>query len=203
MATKSHAEVDLRGGRLHVPRRTSALVGFAVAAGVGHRGRSERTVHHRAEKSRKRSARIAAAGPAQPPARRPSTDRGAGLLRRPRPSAAARTPSACWSRRIRRLGRMTTAATAGRGRPGLVRAWLSYAEANCGPGGDAKALSDCHSGATVLCDVIQYLDTEWIYPAGSPTWPASRPTLRRAGMPISPGRSTGGSRPDPPTAAAT
>ncbi len=54
---------------------------------------------------------------------------------------------------------------------GLVRAWVSYAESNCGPGGDAKALSDCHSAQTTYCDVIQYLDTNWMYPDGSPTWP--------------------------------
>ncbi len=53
---------------------------------------------------------------------------------------------------------------------GLVRAWVSYAESNCGPGGDAKALSDCHSAQTTYCDVIQYLDTNWIYPTDSPTW---------------------------------
>ncbi len=53
---------------------------------------------------------------------------------------------------------------------GLVRAWVSFAEANCGVGGDAKALADCHSGSTVVCDVIQYLDTNWVYPTGSPTW---------------------------------
>ena len=52
----------------------------------------------------------------------------------------------------------------------LVRSWLSYAEANCGPGGDAKALGDCHTGSTIACYVIQYLDTNWIYPNGSPTW---------------------------------
>src|SRR4029077_8692196 len=51
-----------------------------------------------------------------------------------------------------------------------VRAWVSYAEANCGPGGDQKTLSDCHSGTTVYCNVLQYLDTNWIYPNGSPTW---------------------------------
>jgi hypothetical protein len=53
---------------------------------------------------------------------------------------------------------------------GLVRAWVSFAEANCGRGGDAKALGDCHSGGVVFCDVIQYLDTNWIYQSGSPTW---------------------------------
>ena len=52
----------------------------------------------------------------------------------------------------------------------VVREWVNYAEANCGPGGDAKALSDCHSGATAFCDVIQYLDTDWIYQSGSPPW---------------------------------
>ncbi len=52
----------------------------------------------------------------------------------------------------------------------VVRQWVNYAEANCGPGGDAKALSDCHSGATTFCDAIQYLDTNWIYQSGSPPW---------------------------------
>jgi hypothetical protein len=54
----------------------------------------------------------------------------------------------------------------------LVRAWVSFAESNCGPGGDSKALRDCHSGQTTYCDVIQYLDTNWIYPTDSPTWPS-------------------------------
>ena len=52
----------------------------------------------------------------------------------------------------------------------VVRAWVTYAEANCGPAGDAKTLSDCHSGSAVFCDVIQYLDTNWIYQEGSPPW---------------------------------
>ena len=52
----------------------------------------------------------------------------------------------------------------------LVRAWASYVETNCGPGGVAKALSDCHSGGSVFCNVIQYLDTNWIYPQGSPPY---------------------------------
>jgi hypothetical protein len=51
-----------------------------------------------------------------------------------------------------------------------VQAWTTYAESNCGPGGDAKALTDCHSGGTVFCSVIQYVDTNWIYPNGSPPW---------------------------------
>ena len=53
---------------------------------------------------------------------------------------------------------------------GLVQAWVSYAESNCGPGGDGKALSDCHSGGRVFCDVVAYLDTNWIYPGSSPMW---------------------------------
>jgi hypothetical protein len=52
----------------------------------------------------------------------------------------------------------------------LVRSWVSYAETNCGPGGLAKALGDCHSGGSVFCNVIQYLDTNWIYPQGSPPY---------------------------------
>lgn len=54
----------------------------------------------------------------------------------------------------------------------LVRQWLSYAETNCGPGWDGKALSDCHLNGTTYCNVIQYLDTNWIYPGGSPPWNA-------------------------------
>ena len=50
-----------------------------------------------------------------------------------------------------------------------VRAWVTFAESNCGPT-DTKALSDCHSDATTFCDVIQYLDTNWIYTHGSPTY---------------------------------
>jgi hypothetical protein len=53
---------------------------------------------------------------------------------------------------------------------GLVRAWVSYAESNCGPAGDAKTLADCHSGGQVFCDVVAYLDTNWIYPGSSPEW---------------------------------
>lgn len=52
----------------------------------------------------------------------------------------------------------------------LVRQWVSYAEANCGRGGDSKALSDCHANGTTYCDSIQYLDTSWIYAEGSPPW---------------------------------
>jgi hypothetical protein len=52
----------------------------------------------------------------------------------------------------------------------LVRAWASYVETNCGPGGVAKALTDCHSGGAVFCNVIQYLDTNWIYQQGSPPY---------------------------------
>ncbi len=52
----------------------------------------------------------------------------------------------------------------------LVRAWASYVEANCGPNGVGKALTDCHSGGSVFCDVIQYLDTNWIFRQGSPPY---------------------------------
>lgn len=54
----------------------------------------------------------------------------------------------------------------------VMRAWVTYAEAACGPGGDSKALSDCRSGSTVYCNVIQYLDTNWIYLHASPPWNA-------------------------------
>jgi hypothetical protein len=52
----------------------------------------------------------------------------------------------------------------------LVRSWLTYAETNCGPGGTTKALSDCHSGGSSYCNVIQYLDTNWIFQQGSPPY---------------------------------
>ncbi|MGA2013765.1 MAG: hypothetical protein ABSH51_24985 [Solirubrobacteraceae bacterium] len=42
----------------------------------------------------------------------------------------------------------------------LVRTWLSYAEADCGPT-SSKARADCHAGRTHFCDVMQYLDTDW------------------------------------------
>ena len=47
---------------------------------------------------------------------------------------------------------------------------MSFAETNCGAAGEAKAQSDCHGGGGNYCDVIQYLDTNWIYPTASPTW---------------------------------
>lgn len=55
----------------------------------------------------------------------------------------------------------------------LVRQWVSYAETNCGPGGDAKALTDCHAGGVTYCQVMQYLDTNLIYytaGSASPQW---------------------------------
>jgi hypothetical protein len=62
-------------------------------------------------------------------------------------------------------------ADGGAGAPAsVVRGWVTFAEANCGPGGDAKALSDCHVGGLTYCDAIQYLDTDWIYLNGSPPW---------------------------------
>lgn len=54
----------------------------------------------------------------------------------------------------------------------VVRSWVTYAEANCGPQGVSKAMSDCHGGGQVFCNVIAYLDTNWIYPGSSPTWSA-------------------------------
>jgi hypothetical protein len=56
----------------------------------------------------------------------------------------------------------------------LVRQWLTYAEANCGPDGDTKNLADCVSGTTTYCKVVQYLDTNIIYysaSGASPQWP--------------------------------
>ena len=57
----------------------------------------------------------------------------------------------------------------------LVRKWVTYAESNCGGAGEATALSDCHSGGVVYCDVIQYLDTNVLYDASccmSDQWPS-------------------------------
>lgn len=48
----------------------------------------------------------------------------------------------------------------------LVRHWVSYAENNCGVQAH-KAHADCHSQGRTYCRVMQYLDTEWIYPADS------------------------------------
>jgi hypothetical protein len=56
---------------------------------------------------------------------------------------------------------------------GLVRQWLSFAETNCGPGGDGKGLSDCHAGGVVYCQVMQYLDSQILYyssGSSSPQW---------------------------------
>jgi hypothetical protein len=72
----------------------------------------------------------------------------------------------------------------------VVRAWVSFAESNCGPGGDAKALADCHSGATVFCDVMQYLDTNWIYLNGSPPWGAFSAAAQEGWYQHVPGSST-------------
>ena len=61
----------------------------------------------------------------------------------------------------------------------LVRQWLSYAETSCGPGGTAKAVSDCHAGSVAYCMVMQYADTNIMYratptgdffSAASPSW---------------------------------
>jgi hypothetical protein len=45
----------------------------------------------------------------------------------------------------------------------LIRHWVTFAESNCGTN-ERKALSDCHSGGHVYCDVMQYLDTGWVFP---------------------------------------
>jgi hypothetical protein len=47
--------------------------------------------------------------------------------------------------------------------PALVQQWVTYAEANCGPGGQDKPVSDCHAGGVTYCKVMQYLDTNLIY----------------------------------------
>jgi hypothetical protein len=51
-----------------------------------------------------------------------------------------------------------------------VQSWLSYAETNCGPGAQDRAVSECHANGTTYCQVIQYLDTNWIYQQGSPPY---------------------------------
>ncbi len=59
-------------------------------------------------------------------------------------------------------------------RASVVRRWLSYGEANCGPH-RTKVLSDCHANHAVYCKVMQYLDTDWNYPDGPvPTRTANR-----------------------------
>jgi hypothetical protein len=50
--------------------------------------------------------------------------------------------------------------------PTLVRAWLTYAESNCGAG-DTHALTDCHENGTTYCTAIQYMDANMIYNSGS------------------------------------
>lgn len=46
--------------------------------------------------------------------------------------------------------------------PQLVRAWLTYAESNCGPNA-TKALTDCHADGTTYCTAIQYVDASRVY----------------------------------------
>ena len=72
----------------------------------------------------------------------------------------------------------------------VVRQWLSYAETNCGPGGDTKALADCHSADSTFCNVIQYLDTNWIYQIGSPPWNAFHAAAPESWYQHTPGSST-------------
>lgn len=48
----------------------------------------------------------------------------------------------------------------------LVRAWVTYAESNCGLE-DSKALGDCHAGGVSYCVAVQYVDANWIYAQGS------------------------------------
>jgi len=49
---------------------------------------------------------------------------------------------------------------------GLVQAWLTYAESNCGST-DTKALDDCNAAGTTDCTAVQYLDANHIYSTGS------------------------------------
>jgi hypothetical protein len=51
--------------------------------------------------------------------------------------------------------------------PTLVRAWLTYAESNCGY--DAtKAQSDCQDGATKYCTTLAYVDANKVFSDGLP-----------------------------------
>jgi hypothetical protein len=43
----------------------------------------------------------------------------------------------------------------------LVQQWVTYAETSCGP--DNVALSNCHAGGVVYCQVIAYSETSFIY----------------------------------------
>jgi len=47
----------------------------------------------------------------------------------------------------------------------LVRAWLSFAESDCGPR-DHKAARNCRSRHATFCAIVQYLDATWIYADG-------------------------------------
>ena len=48
----------------------------------------------------------------------------------------------------------------------LVHQWLTFAQSDCGAGGDHKARADCRSGAHRYCLVMQYLDTDWSFAQG-------------------------------------
>jgi hypothetical protein len=69
----------------------------------------------------------------------------------------------------------------------LVRRWVSDAESNCGVLAN-KARRDCHGPTRVYCHVMQYLDTDWIYPAddvmtasaASFDWWLTEPSPRRS-----------------------
>jgi hypothetical protein len=53
-----------------------------------------------------------------------------------------------------------------RARSRLVRRWLTYAETNCNPAA-RKARRDCRSRRETFCQVIQYLNTNWIFHSDS------------------------------------
>jgi hypothetical protein len=167
-----------------------AVVGSAAAKGARHSSRgihrvAHRSAHRSAAKRRCTRRRSARGRHAQRQLHRNCGTRAKAKTkpalaqitsvkrhRKPAPSASPASSSPVWPVQTHTEtwayddcgngGASTSAA--------VVQAWVTYAESNCGPGGDAKALSDCHSGTTVLCNVIQYLDTNWIYPNGSPTW---------------------------------
>ncbi len=56
----------------------------------------------------------------------------------------------------------------GRASGPLVRAWVTYAESNCGPVA-SKARKNCHIHGRTYCAVIQYFDTDWSFRAQAPT----------------------------------
>jgi hypothetical protein len=62
----------------------------------------------------------------------------------------------------------------------LVRQWLNYAENSCGSwtaASPSKSVSDCHSGSTVYCSVMPYVDTNLVYNNSPPIDPVTNSNL--------------------------